>query len=1329
MATEAKEIVIGSDATPPGALHEWSPLTNIKEFTGKIRTQAVKDGAGGNTKKGDLSQVVSGLPSPFARPGMFTYALVESKPGAEQGGLMSFYGALIDEWRGLIAAIALEPSKIRVKRVELTYSDGLDLQTTSNIYEPKGAFGNMLFDKKRVWCDQTLIQDQTKALRPFVDLIFWGKTLVGGTSPESLLFTAPKYELAVSAPFYNETTRKFTDPAQGRMDRNMLSTLYNYVLALKDKVVVFYRGFDALSTELLQPNIKDTIAEQLHLWLKELLVYADTNGLSIEEEVAPEISVFTQEPFKSLFNHRKVLYAWRGDLFTSAAGLNSGDYTEFRGEDLLLDEQVATLAMIDDGGLKEDFLNQCPVYLLKAESEVGTRLFTIPLSGLGIKIFQHSLADVLDIEGSRTNATRLKAVFYPRESRVDITLELWTREKNVGNIRKSYRCHPDPIGAEKLIVWPNFVSEAWNKYYLFSEMPHDSTSWRAFPIVGGIKTDAAGLFDRDYATAFNKQNTESGKRLTLSETENFVRIADSGKTVNPTIGQLLVGNSHKVVDSRYEYEIYESQYPFRGLEIQFQNRSAGLLMIDFRATPGMNAAQHFKDLAGEARTLQPMRVGFDFGSNNTCIAVASVDPTAPNSQPELLRFRNRRISLLASDDIDNNIRVAQPFEMLFFQNDEIWSNQIKSVITLHDERRVIGKEGGALNLELQKVVKGGFMCYEKNIAITESSANRHMLNLPKLGMGQMVHNMKWSNNAQEQAYKLAFLKGILLQTYAELFAATAFPKYLIWAYPSAMGDNLITAYRSIWNDLREGNPLQKSGDASAYALTVASSQSAFSLGGENAPVNSPFSAPAGNFATASPFGQTTSSSAGQTASPFGGSPDTSPAASASLFGAPPFPAGTPPQPASPSPFASPFGGGTAVPTAGGQMLPLEVPTEKHLKVNLKKHEDKEACTEAFAVSRHIVSLGERVHAGNLFLGFDVGGSTADILALTTVTGSTDPVLIKQSSIRFAAGRLADATKSVKPFKNLLRDFIQQKGFSFFGITNNAAALSDSTLPYYFNQIVDRLETQQDLDAFYVKIGTDAKPMMWVNLYLTGVIMFYAGQLARQIRSMSEAQPELFPIPVAGITVGIYGKGGRIFDWFKAFDAKQANEYYLQCFGAGYGPDAALHLSSFSIPRLMQSDADDPKKTKVEVAMGLASGKVVNESQEKVAEILGEDGYILRANGQNMTIPALSSINPSMMQRLGSEFLPDTSAPEKFPRFTAFANIYHKYAQHFFGFPMTQEALGNSIRSMNIVGFARNLPEYEQARTAQTGFDYAPPLIVLEAMCFLENVLMKEVEKS
>ena len=48
-------------------------------------------------------------------------------------------------------------------------------------------------------------------------------------------------------------------------------------------------------------------------------------------------------------------------------------------------------------------------------------------------------------------------------------------------VKVDYYTTSDDISGDDILLWPNFVSKKWNKYYIFSEMPHNAPSWKAIP--------------------------------------------------------------------------------------------------------------------------------------------------------------------------------------------------------------------------------------------------------------------------------------------------------------------------------------------------------------------------------------------------------------------------------------------------------------------------------------------------------------------------------------------------------------------------------------------------------------------------------------------------------------------------------------------------------------------------------------------------------------------------------------------------------------------------------------------------------------------------------
>ena len=223
---KALAIKVQSKDEPSGVRYEWDKIPQLEVFTKNIVIPEIAIDKDGNTSV-DISSIVSGMPSVFARANMFKNALDSiTDMKAEAAGLMLFYKSLISEWKGLISCIALNYKDIQgcIERVHLAYSDGKKIMDTANIYEPIGAFGNVLFERKELWCDQSLANNTDKI--PFIDVISFNGNVVGGTSPDCFLFTSVAYKIREKYPFVNVNNGKVIDPLQSDLKPEELLSIY-----------------------------------------------------------------------------------------------------------------------------------------------------------------------------------------------------------------------------------------------------------------------------------------------------------------------------------------------------------------------------------------------------------------------------------------------------------------------------------------------------------------------------------------------------------------------------------------------------------------------------------------------------------------------------------------------------------------------------------------------------------------------------------------------------------------------------------------------------------------------------------------------------------------------------------------------------------------------------------------------------------------------------------------------------------------------------------------------------------------------------------------------
>ncbi len=1191
----------------------WNKLQNPEVFISGIVTQEVNI-----ENSEELNKLISGIPTPLARTSMFKYAInYVGQAGEELTGLMSFYKTLQDEWKGLVACIALDNQPISVEKITLGYSDGRIIEETTNLYEPKGSIGNMLFEDKPMWCDQQDQLDSTKKTAPFVYVIRYNGIVIGATSPESLLFTAPVYNINTNKGFYSSITRKFTDPLKANLSREEVEKLYVYVKHINGSINSYVNQFTKKKPDVLK------ISVFLNNWLSEIKSYAGSKGFEMDENaIVPNLNKF-KAPFDKLFNFQTTLYGYGGRISSDITTLHLPEGiapVEVELAELLLNPDTCTVSEIifDE---QNDAANS-GVHMLKAISDRGDRYFTLPLSEKGLAIFQDEIGGLLQIGGDVKS--NLSAIYDVATKNLQVTLQVDVNG-NTTSFAKTYK-EPVKLDGQRVICWPDFISKIWNKYYLYSELPHNAPELKALPLRAD-KNDFRLISE-----------VKDGKY-------QFKKIAVNGKKVNADdSAEILVEyDINKLGSTDLKYEIYESADPFKGIEFQFKTKSSGYLVFKSVTSGNPNTLKDYRSLK---TNLNPVRVGFDFGSNNTCISFAEM-----GGQPELITFRNRRKFLLGVD-VTNNAKVAAtPSEVFFFQNEDTQSNQIKSMVMIHDERRVRDIEKDP-KIILKKEIKGGFPVFEKNIPIDDSAESTYttrFANQPSY----IKFNMKWSNDEKENAYKQGLLKSLYLKTYAELLDKEKFPESLVWAYPSSMNKQILLKYGVLWNEVGQVNPL------------VALLNSGFEY--KNAKV-AQFVGSIGNIAG--------------TGGGFGGG-----------FGSGGFGSG------SGSGFGSnkPFGAGSS--------------TKSNIEVL-----DLKAQTEAASVCKHALGVGFEAGQRGLIIGFDIGGSTTDILCIATKKDKSSPnaddfkdTLIKQSSIKFAAGKLADATKKSKKFQEVLKSFCRKKEFYIHGITVPPEKLNANTTTYYYNLIVDRLTTEADLNEFYQNLAADCPELFTINSFMTGLIMFYAGQLANKIRTTQEENPSDYLATFENVMIGCFGKGGRMFDWLRAMNEQAAYSYYQACFGAGYGVKAQEQINNFQII------PSDTNFVKAEVSFGLASYKEINTNSDQISELIGEEGF----NYNGAIVDQFANVEPRFMQHFGNQF----STPREFKRFSEFAKIFYGFSNEFFGFSLP--AIQQEINNMKLKSYIENIPEYQLAKRAQE-FDFEAPVIILEGMCFLDTILMDKL---
>ena len=1285
MADNLKSLVIISSTIQPGKNAPWSPIVEPENFSKGI---AIPDISQEGENKVDIGSLVSGMPTVFARANMFANA-IKNDSKEDVKGLMFFYATLISEWKGLISCIALDYKNFKVDRISLGYSDNKSIGETINPYQVTGAFGNALFDRKELWCDQKVAKDDQV---PFIDVLRYSENgdnqVVGGTSPDSLLFTSSSYELKGSAAYINKG--KFINPFSDNksdVSESDLLKIYGYALHLKKNLEEYRIYFSELKDKSLEGSlITSKIDQCLQAWILEMNEYQVLKGykkLNIETK-PPEVGSKFLSPFGLIFNFSTELYGSEGII----SDVKTDDGILFDPNDLLLPDttEIAQIRFERGSDKNPNCLSEKPILVLKAEytkEKDRFAYFTLPISPLALNVFGKNLDAFVGLNENSGVKSRISALY---ESTTDgeiltVSLQLFTNTGQIIDKSIKYKVGKE-IKGKDILMWPNFISKQWNRYFLYSEMPHNDPQFQANPFVGNVDDDF-------FRIIFNKK----GAPLLLAENSKASDLTDENKDVNV---KLHLNFNNAVANSDYHYEIYESDQPFKGIKFSYAGADCGYVIIRYDEFNAKNDLP--KNKLKTNIDFAKAYLGIDFGSTNTSVAYYS---KTHQEMMGTMKFKNRRISLLGNDNKNNDEYAAVEDEVFFFQNEEIRSNSIKSMLTIHDPKRVVKDNEQQSEISaLGMAIKGGFPNFEKNLPIESASENRYKLNFARAGYAEIVHNMKWNTLDVEIAYKKAYLSSLLLHVYAHLFDEGHEPVKLKWSYPSSMGGILVGKYSDIWQTLPVVNPIKGGVDLDVAKGPLASQNTDPDLWGNSsgAPV-------AGGWGSA---------------------------------------------PVAPAAAAPAAGGWGAAPASASVPTPVNIKEIKEnngpIQFNFAPLKDDKALTEACAVANFLANAQQiETGADYLTLCFDVGGSTTDISVLCKMQEGL--AMVKQNSIRFAAQRVASATKFSPNFKAVLLEVCERKNISIQGLNVKPEKYSAETASYFFEQIIDRLD-ESDFPSFYELLRSKCPEMLSINLYVTGLIMYYAGQLANKLRaevstSVEGAYLKTFNPAMGGdfkpiINIVFAGKGARIFDWFKSIDAQAANKYYTDLFIAGFG--GMQIAQSLLFPggymggppiKINPTNEDGGKNLKYEVSKGLAypPEKLLIPQNNEAIEILGEDGFKLVRAGQMQAMPYDSSITAEMMENIGTSFMssPQPGQPAC-PKFMEFASIYYQTATGMFGLDIKQETFMQGFNSMNINSYIKNLPEYRTAvENKKSGkFDFVAPIIILEGMKFMEDIILKGI---
>ena len=1266
-----------------GAAGQWQDLTSsIQAFTRDIETPSIQDGV-------DVSAIVSGVPTVFARADLFNHALNEIQTIRKDAsvGLNQYYVNLVDEWRGLIACIALNNTAIEIRRITLAYSDGKDMKTTENMYEPKGAFGNMLMNDRSLWTEQGKAKNDQ--VQPFLYLIKYNKQVVGATSPRSLFFTSVSYGIDKNAAFVDPATHRFTDPLHSTISDEQLLNLFAYVDKLLPRIKQLEDYYK--QTGLTYEGIKG----ELGTWRNEILKLIRDRKLDENNASALPVQGFGL-PF-SFLNYTEELYGYNGDITTEPDA--DGVAKAFKPEELLLpkDSKLLRFWLPREYEKGEKDIATLPIFLLRAHRTGSTdyAFFAIPLSQKGLLVFGRNVSSLLGYTQAGVSInSHMDAEFDEDKSNLSVRLTISVTDENGDCKEKTIPIEYKINGIFKrnkdVVLWPNFISDKWNRYFLYSEMPHNARQedcqYSAIPFVGDEKQDNEIITDYD---------------------GNIQYLADKGVALGDA--KLLVTSDNRTATRKYKYEIFESKHPFRGVRFtHITGCDSGFILIHYSSTLNANDSLP-KDMLDVNRTLSDVTVGVDFGSTNTSVAYHD----GQMQYAEGIQFTGQRVSLFTDLGANANQAPAER-NVLFFQNEDLYSNAIKSILAIHDDQRLPKNELDGINTLRSEAVQGGFPCFCRHLPVDNVADDTMTLGFRGgQNIVQLIHNMKWSDREEDKAHKQAFLASLLLHIYAELFVKGFVPNVLRWSYPSAMGYNLMLQYNQIWQSLEHVSPVI--GDmGKPVSLSVSTVPGLnIEMGVSGFGMNEDASSTISNdgFGNDNPFG------AGD---PFGGDPfgtmdafDSSQEEKISVSN-------------SASAFDdrdNPFSSSSAKQVRKDQKS--LVPHREPFKFEFKDIDTSKAMTEACAVANY---LSYNINSTNeLTFCFDVGGSTTDISVICKDNEASK--MLKQNSIRFAAQRISAATKSMESkFEKALTNVCHRNNLKLLGFNDGPKLYSAATAPYYFEQVVDQLDTKQ-LTEFYQILSTECRPLFCVDMYVTGLITYYAGQLAIKLIKEARQSDELSMFKDnwrPKVKIIFAGKGSRIFEWLYTINKNVAQKYYMEMFCMGMGGVETVTANLGGWPNI-DIQTKQANEVKFEVSKGLAK-TIASPLQisDKVIEIVGENGFTLynSSTGKEEELNFDDSMSSDFMESIGVCFKSPETLDKNKMCFYNFAGIFYKYVKSLFGKDMVDlSKMMNGIMSMaNINTYIQNLPEMQKARR-QDKFDYVAPIIILEGMKFYDEFLM------
>lgn len=764
-----------------GAQGVWNDLSMASSYIQGIETGRILDGMTADK----LGALISGVPTPWARAKLFRFALhtlATPDPNINQKGLAQYYGMLANEWKGLIAVIALFPDRIK-------FSNPVSMDIRGGDYEISSAFGRMLFDDNDLWCNQDELSKNPDT-QPFIQLIYYRGHLIGGTSPLTGLFAGIQYDLSKDASDVNwYRGGHFVDPTS-YLSSAQLQKLYLFIKNLNLNIESFESKINSCRNgkNLLDLRGMKTIARD---WEKELLIKGQ-GRLKDKGPIAKYDNLSC--PFSVLFHSDVPVYLKPDYSFTYSGNVNYelvGDIQQ------LLSNDKSVVGWNEPSDVLHK-LSSAPVYFLRVQDIQAKQdyYFTIPLSEKGLDIFKNSFSRLLGDDNS-SNTHLIGHITDSGQLAVSLTVEIDGESVNLNTKEYDIDWLTDP---GRVILWPNFISPHWNKYYLFTEFTSDAKE-QFMPFFVKKEDDGKNVKYESFI------KTKKGNLFTQQDELDLLR--DEDRVQLDELIRYPTGS----VDGLPKYNIIRSDIPIAGLKVIVKEKGkdtgAGFLLIK-------NGKGEVEEITNNGYP-SDARVGIDFGSNNTCVYFIN---TANGRTAEPMKFDNLRAVLVGKEN-NNTKAIAENNELLFFSNYPSDNGQLKSWLHEHDSRY----NSSSRNDE----ISGGVPVYRPNVLVEEM--DRYEITTQA---GKLHYNMKWLDNESGRQKKQAFLKTIWLQSCAYLFKNRIRPTEIAWSYPGSMMESDVNNLSWIFEQMCKMTPINNVGPGypklSSNFTTEAESVCSYALG-------------------------------------------------------------------------------------------------------------------------------------------------------------------------------------------------------------------------------------------------------------------------------------------------------------------------------------------------------------------------------------------------------------------------------------------------------------------------------------------------------------------